>query len=150
MQIRSTVGIVGLTSASVICLRACTTTGVIVTTTRTCGAQKSWTLTATGFMSTTTAGSGVHIRLPSTTIPTGLRIATVTGYGVRRMAGPGWAMKRGAGLLTTMGDGSITTTVGAGRRAAMAMWPTETGGGPRSSSSFTSRLLTGNASAGIH
>src|SRR5436309_12262892 len=81
---------------------------------------------------------------------TGLPIATVTGSGVRLTDGLGSATSLGAGHLITMVAGSITTTVGAGRRAAMAIIITEHGGDPRLSSSSMSRLLTASASAGIH
>ena len=38
----------------------------------------------------------------------------VTGYGVRRMVGPGWVMNRGDGRHITTDDGCITTVTGRG------------------------------------
>src|SRR5215213_3528999 len=88
----------------------------------------------------TTAGSGGHVRAPSASTTTGLRIATVIGRGVRLTVGRGLVTSRGAGHRITTVVGYITTTTGHGARAASSR-ESGVGGVPRWSRSFsTSRL----------
>ena len=70
--------------------------------------------TAIGVTRPTTAGSGDRMRAPLTSTLIGRHIDMVTGYGVRRMVGPGWAMNPGDGRHITTDDGCITTVTGRG------------------------------------
>src|ERR1051325_7461444 len=144
-----TIGGGGFGSASTSWPSACATRRASVTTTRTSGAQRYWTLTAIGSTRVITAGSGVPLRPSSITITTGPRTATANGAGVRLTGGRGSATSPGAGLLITMDAGSITTTTGAGPRVVRAISPGATGGDRPSSPSSTSTPPPTSRSHGI-
>ena len=137
---------IGLASVSSIWPSDSSTTSSI--TTNTFGAQKISTRTGIGPTRTILAGSGGRTQARSAPSAIGRRIATATGHGVRRMAGRGLDMNRGAGRRITTVVGFITTASGLGVHAASF---TGTGvGGVRHSSRLFSTFTSVMTFAGTH
>ena len=76
--------------------------------------------------------SGDRSKTPSAGMPTGRRIATVTGVGFRHMAGRGLTTSLGVGRLIITDAGFTTTGFGFGRRMDIKNTGA-VGGSPRSS-----------------
>src|SRR5262245_29610018 len=88
-------------------------------------ALTSWIIMVNGSIRRNTAGCGA--RAEST--PTGRLIAMAIVDGSRPMAGRGFRMNLGAGLLITTGDGRMYATAGVGRRSSISISAVDSIGG---------------------
>src|SRR5713226_5734919 len=75
-----------------------------------CLATATWMTTVTGAMNRNTAMFGTRVKLRPVGLPTAMAIGTGSAPG----AGPGWTIRLGALLRTTMVAGTISLAGGAG------------------------------------